>query len=360
MPGGPVVHTVRGAVPVEQLGRTLIHEHLHIDLRPVLLEHGYAASAHGEFDCVVAGEARWNPGVHQANYDLTDGDLVADELALVKPFGVNCVVDATPVDLGRNPEALLSLARRLDLHIVMGAGWYLEASHRRHIGDLSVDEIAQDIVRECVAGVGDTGIRPGIIGEIGTNAPSTPSELAVVRAAGEAGVQTGRAVSIHLHPWGSEGEKVVSAVLGTGLPADRVLLNHMTTAALDSRYLGSMLDRGVNLAFDLFGFDHSLLGEGRYAPSDWDVAHAIASLVEAGHVDRIFMSQDVGVRTRLHKYGGWGYDHLVGHVVPLLARAGVEEADIERMLVDNPRRLLGVDAAQPHSPVEADDAGAAA
>lgn len=70
----------------------------------------------------------------------------------------------------------------------------------------------------------------------------------------------------------------------------------MTTAAADTDYLTSLLDRGVNLAFDLFGFDHSLLGEGRYAPSDWDVAHAVSDLVRAGHVDRLLLSQDVGVR----------------------------------------------------------------
>ena len=339
---GGRVQTVRGPVANDLIGRTLIHEHLHIDLRPVLAEHGYSGAADASFE-EVAAEARWNPGVHEANYDLTDSDLVCEELALVIPHEVNCVVDATPADLGRNPAALLDLSQRLDLHVVMGAGWYLEASHRRHIDGWTIDQLVQRIVDECTHGVGDTGISPGMIGEIGTNDPASDSEMTVVRAAALAGDQTGRPVSIHLHPWGSEGHDVLDAALSTGIAIDRVLLNHMTTAVTDMAYLRSILDRGANVAFDLFGFDHSLLGEGRYAPSDWDVVRAMALLVDEGHVGQLFMSQDIGVRTRLHRYGGWGYDHLANHVVPLMARMGIGEADIEVIFATNPRRLLTLD-----------------
>jgi len=340
------IQTVRGPVASDLIGRTLIHEHLHIDLRPVLAEHGYGGVVDVPFEAVAA-EARWNPGIHEANYDLTDIDLVAEELALVIPHEVNCVVDATPADLGRNPAALLALSQRLDLHVVMGAGWYLEASHRRHIGGWTIDQLVQEIVDECSDGVGDTGIRPGIIGEIGTNDPASDSEMAVVRAAALAGGQTGRPVSIHLHPWGSEGHDVLDAAISAGIAVDRVLLNHMTTAVADLAYLRSILDRGANVAFDLFGFDHSLLGEGRYTPSDWDVVRAMAVLIDGGHVGQLFMSQDIGVRTRLHRYGGWGYDHLAKHVIPLMARMGIGEEDIEVIFVANPRRLLTLDEKHP-------------
>ena len=339
---GGWVETVRGPVEADRIGRTLIHEHLHIDLRPVLAEHGYSGAGDVPFESVAA-EARWNPGIHESNYDLTDIDLVCEELARVLPHRITCVVDATPADLGRDPLVLRQLSERLDLHVVMGAGWYLEASHRRHIDGWTTDHLIRRLVDECSTGVGDTGIRPGIIGEIGTNDPASDSEMTVVRAAAQAGAETGRAVSIHLHPWGSEGHDVLDAALGAGIGIDRVLLNHMTTAVTDMAYLRSILDRGANVAFDLFGFDHSLLGEGRYAPSDWDVVRAMAVLVDAGHVAQLFMSQDIGVRTRLHRYGGWGYDHLATHVVPLMARMGIGESDIETILAGNPRRLLTLD-----------------
>lgn len=334
--------TVRGLIEANDLGRTLIHEHLNIDLRPILIEHGYSLTSQGLFDCRSAAEARWNPGSHPENYDLTDEDLVAEEVALVQQHGVNCVVDATPVDLGRSPLALVRLSERLDLHVVMGAGWYLEATHEPLIRGWSVNRLRERLIAEFVDGVGDTGVRPGIIGEIGTNAPVTASELRVVDAAAQAGSQTGLAVSIHLHPWGAEGNKVLDVALSAGVQPQRVLLNHLSTAVTDVTYVRALLDRGVNVAFDLFGFDHSLLGEGRSAPSDWDVAHFVAELVRLGYINQLFISQDVGVRSRLHRYGGWGYDHLLVHVVPLLLRCGLTTSDVDCLLVENPRRLVAL------------------
>ena len=339
VPNGSV-QTVLGEVPSASLGRTLIHEHLHIDLRPLAAEHGYGGGAKGSFDMCAAAEARWNPGAHSSNYDLTEIDLIADELGYLDDSGVGCVVDVTPVDLGRNPVALVELAARSGLHIVMGAGWYLEATHGRHVAGRSADQLTQQLVDECNHGVGDSTVKPGIIGEIGTNSPATRSELVVVAAAAAAGVETGRALSIHVHPWGHEGAHVLDAALAGGIDPTRVVLGHMNTAVSSPDYMRSLLDRGAHLAFDLFGFDHSLLGEGRYAPSDWDVVQGIGDLVREGYASQILLSQDVGVRTRLHRFGGWGYDHLTRHIVPLMHRLGVDSDAVDRMLTVNPQSLL--------------------
>lgn len=341
-----IVQTVSGPIPSERLGRALIHEHLHMDLTPLTAVHGYAGDQDDAFDCRTAAEARWNPGAHPLNYDLTDVDLVVDELSHLDGTGVNCIVDVTPVDLGRDPGALAEIARRSGMHVVMGGGWYLEATHGPVISARSSEELVQQLVDECHDGVGSTGIRPGIIGEIGTNAPVTPSELRVVSLSASACLETGRALSVHVHPWGAHGSMVLATALAEGLSPSRVLLGHMNTAVTSPGYLRTLLEEGTNLGFDLFGFDHSLLGEGRYAPSDWDVAERIAELVRLGHADQIFLSQDIGVRTRLHRYGGWGYDHLVRHVVPLLTRHGVSDEVVDQMLVANPRRLLVLDPAQ--------------
>jgi phosphotriesterase-related protein len=107
----------------------------------------------------------------------------------------------------------------------------------------------------------------------------------------------------------------------------------MNTAHSDVRYLRSLLERGALLAFDLFGFDHSLLGLGRYPPSDAGVADVIVGLVHAGYAQQLLISGDVGVRSRLRRYGGWGYEHLLTHVVPLLAAKGVDDDVLEQLLV---------------------------
>jgi phosphotriesterase-related protein len=106
--------------------------------------------------------------------------------------------------------------------------------------------------------------------------------------------------------------------------------------------LRALADRGAVLGFDLFGFDHSLLGPGRWPPSDHDAARAIVALVEAGHGGQIVLGQDIGVRTRLRRWGGWGYAHLLEHVVPLLHSLGLADDAVDALLVRTPARLLAV------------------
>jgi phosphotriesterase-related protein len=287
----------------------------------------------------VAGECRWNPGAHPDNYRFTADDAVLEDLIGYRAAGGRTVVDATPLDLGRSPAVLRRQAQDSGLHVVMGTGYYLEASHRPHVPSGGEEEATYDlVVREHRDGI--DGARPGIIGEIGTSDPPTQAELRVLRGAARAAVETGLPLTVHLHPWGHNGEPVIEVVCDAGLAPTRLLLNHLTTAVDDARYLDRLLQTGVGLAFDLFGFDHSLLQTGRYPPTDHDVARTVARLIAAGHGRQLFLSQDVGVRTRLTRYGGWGYAHLLDHVVPMLLTLGPTTQDVETMLVRNTSELL--------------------
>jgi phosphotriesterase-related protein len=338
--GQASVMTVLGLVPADSIEQTLMHEHVHCDLSPLIEVHGYSSASQTAFEGDICAEARWNPGVHPSNYVMTDESLITSELGYLAGTGFNCVVDVTPADLGRNPHALERISRATGLHIVMGAGWYLEVTHKRFLEGKTVEQVADGIITECRDGVAESGIRPGIIGEVGTNIPITQSEQKSLVGAATAALVTGRSLSVHLHPWGKEGLAALTHIARSGLSADRVILGHVTTSASDESYLRSMMDAGATIAFDLFGFDHSLIGEGRYAPSDWDVCQAIAKLVRDGYGDRIVISQDVGVRTRLHRYGGWGYDHIAQHISPLLLRLGVEPSELAQILIHNTRRHL--------------------
>lgn len=334
--------TVLGPVPVATLGATLVHEHLHMDATPLLALHRYRPRDDGAFDLRAAAEARWDPGSHPDNYRFTQDDLVVAELRSIADLGVGCVVDLTPPALGRDPVALASIARSSGVHVVMGTGHYLAPTHAPWVAAASVAVIADALTREAVDGVADTGIRPGILGEIGTSDPVHPAELRVLRAVAAAARSVGLAISVHLHPWGRTGRLVLDTLLAEGVPPDRVVLGHLTTAHDDARYLAELLHRGVRLGFDLFGFDHSLLGIGRWPPADRDVVQTIAGLVADGYTTQLLLSQDVGVRSRLQAHGGWGYGHLSRHVVPLLREHGVDDSAIETMLVHNPAELLTV------------------
>ncbi len=339
-----IVRTVRGPVDPGALGVTLMHEHVWMDSTPLLDIHGYTPSDSAEWSPDVAAEARWNPGVHPDNYRLTDEDAAVEELAAYRAVGGGTVVDLTPPSLGRDVARLAVISERTGLHIVAGAGHYLAQTHERWVAEAEDGAITGRLVSNARDGLDGSGILPGIYGEIGTSDPVVPAERRVLRAVAAAARETGLAISVHLHPWGHEGPLVLELLEGAGADPGRVILGHASTAIDRRDELRGLLDRGAILGFDLFGFDHSLLGPGGWPPSDADVAAFVARLVAEGYADQLVLGQDIGVRTRYRRWGGWGYDHLLRHVAPLLRDLGVTAHDVDSMLVANPARLLAVPA----------------
>jgi phosphotriesterase-related protein len=340
-----VVRTVTGPIAPEALGRTSMHEHAWMDSTPLLRVHGYGGEpAPSAWDGSIAGEARWNPGIHPDNYRLTDVDTAIEEIGAWRHAGGGTLVDLTPPSLGRDPERVREIAAATGVQVVIGTGQYLGPTHEPWVGQADEPAIAARLLEEIRDGLGSTGIRPGILGEVGTSDPVRPEETRVLRACAAAAAASGLAISVHLHPWGHEGPAVHDTLVLAGADPERVVLGHLSTAIDRPDELRRMADRGATLGFDLFGFDHSLLGQGRWPPSDRDVALVIASLVRDGYGDRIVLGQDIGVRTRYKRWGGWGYDHLLRHVVPLLLESGVDHEAIDAMLIGNPARLLAVPA----------------
>ncbi len=342
-----VVMTVAGPIDADAVGVTLVHEHLHMDARSLLTGvHGYGPSGNAAISIDTAAEARWSPGASSDNYDLTDPELVVAELAPFVAAGGRTIVDLTPVGLGRSPVALQRIARAAGINVVMGTGYYLASTHPQAVQDATPEQLADEFVREFRGGADGTEIRPGIMGELGTGTVLHGSEAKVLRAAAWAQPGTGAPISVHLHPWSKVGHDVLDVLLREQARPERIVLGHLHPVAGDLAYVRSLLDRGVYGAFDLFGFDHSLLATGRYPPSDHDVVAAMHQLILDGYGSRLLASQDVGVRTRLHRFGGWGYDHILTHVVPLMRSQGWSSQDIGRLLVDNPRDILTLDPAR--------------
>jgi phosphotriesterase-related protein len=303
---------------------------------------GYERLSEQRLTLETAAEARWNPNAYLDNYDVTDVDLIVEELAPFRAAGGRAIVETTPSGMGRSPQALAEIGERADVRVVMGCGYYIEP-HPESLALRSAEDVAEELLREIRYGVDGTGIRPGIIGEIGTGPAFSAAEEKVLRAAAWAQRETGLALTVHLHPWHENGGRVLDLLDAEGVDPDRVILNHLSTAFDDDAYQRSLLDRGVYLAYDLFGFDHSLIQIGRYAPSDRDVAAKVVELGRAGFLERLLVSQDVAVRTRLRAYGGWSYDHLLSHVVPLLVELGLDRAQVDTLLVENPRRVLATE-----------------
>lgn len=311
----PHVQTVLGPIDPSELGVTLPHEHTQIALWHI--------------------DNRWD------YWQLTrDQPLILEELERFRAAGGSGLVDLTLPGVGRDPGWLRAVAEASGLHVIMGCGWYRTAYYppEARIERRSVDELADELVREFADGVGDTGIRPGIIGEIGTDKPwLSPSEERVHRAVARAARRTGMAISTHA-VMSAVGLDQLRLFEEEGVEPSRVVIGHSDSYPVLEHHL-EIIRRGANLEFDFLGMSFTPTerhGEGR-------VVELICELVARGHADRILLSQDVCHDSQLTRYQGNGYAYLAESFLPRLREAGVGGADIETMTVANPRRLLTID-----------------
>jgi len=189
------VMTVLGPVEPDTLGVTLTHEHLLIDLRVWCEEpedEAQKAFVHAPVEMATLGAIRREPFGNLDNCVLDDTALAIEELRRFKTAGGGSVVDCTNNGLGRTPLALAEIAQATGINIVMGSGYYIGRSHPYDMIDRSVEMIADEIESDLMQGVADTGVRSGLIGEIGTSFKVRENEQKVLRAAARAQRRTGR------------------------------------------------------------------------------------------------------------------------------------------------------------------------
>ena len=346
--GSGQVMTVTGPVPAASLGVTLIHEHLLNDCRCWWNKPKEPSRSRLACEPVhpgILGELRMDPFVNVSNCTLDDEHLAAAELLPAKHEGVVTVVDPTCQGIGRDPLALRRIAEASGLNVVMGGGFYLQASHPAHVRELSIGGIADEIVAEALHGVGDSGVRIGLIGEIGVSSDFTPAERKSLRGAAQAQARTGLPLMIHLPGWFRLGHEVLDIVAAEGADLHHTVLCHMNPSGADTPYQASLAERGAFLGYDMIGMDFFYADQGVQCPSDEDNARAVVGLIARGHLNRILLSQDVFLKMMLTRYGGFGYAYLLRHFLPRLRRHGVAEADLTSLMVGNPRRVF--DAAAP-------------
>ena len=310
----PVVQTVTGAVPADSIGFTLPHEHTACQLWHI--------------------PSRWD------YWELTrDEELIAAELGEFTSRGGTCLVDLTLPGIGRDPERLSRLSERTGLHIVMGTGWYRGAYYPAEalIDRRSADGLAEEIVREYHDGVGTTGVRPGIIGEIGVDKPWVSAlEERVHRAAARASRQTGMSITTH-SVLSDVGMAQLRIFEEEGVDPARVVIGHADSyPALD--YYLAIVEHGANLETDFLGMTITVT-ERHDEPI---VIRRLCELLERSYADRVLLSQDVCHNAQLKHYGGRGYSYLAETYLPRLREAGVDDKTIEQLTVLNPRRILAI------------------
>ncbi|WP_017471522.1 phosphotriesterase family protein [Amphibacillus jilinensis] len=334
------VQTVQGEINADELGVTLMHEHLFVDrsrlwVDPIGPKKAFASRP---VEMEMLGQLRLAPFSNFDNGLLVDIDLAVQEASYYYNKGGQTLVDVTNVGIGRDPLALYEVSRRTNLHIIMGAGYYLEPTIPDHVKEMSVEAIEDEMLADFIEGVDHTGIKAGIIGEIGVGPDMHPTELKVLRAAARLQKKIGKPLTIHTPGWERHCHKILDIVEAEGANLEQTILDHMNPSMEAVDYQLSLAKRGCYLEYDMIGLE-VVFPEGP-SPSDEDNANAIVRLLDQGLGKQLLLSQDIFLKMFLKKYGGYGYSHIIENFVPRLRKKGVSESEIQQLLVKNPQTAL--------------------
>lgn len=334
------VRTVLGEVDSTDLGLVLPHEHLVNDNGAAFREAAEPEVA-ALLDAPVSAELAWL--LHDHPYESADNcrldapAAMADDLAGFAAIGGRTVLDLTPPGIGRDPGRLVQLSQDTGVQVVMGSGWYLEPTHPPHLTTASVDDLVAELTSEFQP-VRD--LRPGVIGEIGISPAFTGRERKALRAAALVQREVRVPLFVHLPGWLRRAHEVLDVVLDEeGVDPAAVVLCHMDPSGADQDYQRSVADRGVRLEFDMIGMPFYFAGEGQ-SPAPAQTATAVVGLVRAGFAGQLLLSHDLFLKAMLTRFGGNGLAYVPLIFADRLRRAGLDDAVVRSLMIDNPRALF--------------------
>jgi phosphotriesterase-related protein len=181
-----------------------------------------------------------------------------------------------------------------------------------------------------------------MIGEIGMSAEASADELKVLRAAARAQAVTGLALTIHPGRHRDAPFQHLDVVDAAGGDVGRTIIAHVERTLFEAEDQLRLAATGCYLSFDLFGRESSYHPMAPIdMPNDAMRLKAIQNLMNAGHLSKVLLSQDICYRTHLRTYGGEGYAHVLKNVVPVMWQKGFTHKDVDRLLVTNVAAALG-------------------
>lgn len=308
--------TMRGVIEPEQVGRTLMHEHIFI-VDPDVIENF---------------ETDWDE-----ERAVADAIVRLEELA---DAGIDTIVDLTVVGLGRSIRRIERVARATRVQIVVATGIYAFVEVPRYFKYRSIDDMAAAFVHDIEVGISQTSIRAGILKCATDEAGVTPGVDKVLRAAARAQVQTGAPISTHTHSPTRRGLDQQRIFAEEGVDLGRVVIGHSGDST-DLDYLMALADAGSTLGMDRFGIDAFLGFEARI--------DTVVEMCRRGYADRMVLSHDTvcyvdsfGEGAQRQPGPNWHYLHISNDVIPALLQRGVTEEQVDQMMIVNPRRILTI------------------
>ena len=319
-----VVETVRGQVDVKALGRVLMHEHVF----------------------VLGTEIRQNYPDHPDRWD--EEARVADAVAKLREctaLGIDTIVDPTVIGLGRYIPRIVRINEQVDINIIVATGVYTynEVPFQfLYTGPGLMFDVAEPMVelfvKDIRAGIADTGVKAAFLKCAIEEQGLTPGVDRVMRAVGQAHVETGAPITVHTNPHNQSGLVAQKVLAEEGADLTKVVIGH-SGDSVDLGYLCAIADAGSYLGMDRFGLDVLLAFEDR--------VNTVAELARRGYAEKMVLAHDASclidwfsVEGKAAAAPNWNYTHISNDVLPALRERGVTDDQITTMLVDNPRRYF--------------------
>ena len=339
------VQTVLGAIESESLGVTMTHEHILGSFDGVFRipeEASYKGRHEAPYGLEVSGGIHHGRWPNKENSGLDDIPTQIEEVELYKELGGTALVDATNIGIGRDPIGLERISRATGVNIIMGSSFYVASRHPADMDDRTEDSLTEHIVGDVQKGVGNTGVRSGVLGEVGCSFPLHPNERKVLKATARAQRLTGAPILIHPGRDQSCPAEIMEILRDAGADLGRVIIGHLDRTLFDKRLIMQLAETGCFLEYDIFGQEVSYYPPAPHIDimNDAQRLSTIEWLISEGHGSQIVVGHDIAQKTHLVRYGGHGYGYFLEYMVPRMRIKGFREEDIQRILVENPRRAL--------------------
>lgn len=334
-----MIETVLGPISTDELGVTSSHEHIFIDMRGCVEITGNEPSCfYDKIRMDNRAEVLSDPYAILDNALLDGVDEAVREMEYFKAWGGKTVIDCTLDEIGRDPLALKEVSLRSGVQIVVGCGHYYKKAHFASVHASSVEDLANELRKDILEGIGDTGVKAGLIGEIGTSAVVDEDEKKVLRAAGIVGAETGKAVHIHTDLYTENGFEVVDILTREGMRPQKICIDHIDVW-LRPDYIRALLDLGVFVEFDNFGKEFFVSKTRRFA-YDLERIALLKTLIDEGYQKQLLVCNDICLKTMWKQYGGAGYAHILRGVKQMALENGIDEKVYSSLLTDNIKNFI--------------------
>ena len=348
------ISTVLGTITPTEAGITLMHEHVFVDgscFQSIPNEASLKTLIQSEIkpELIKHLAKHWN--LISRHIKLNDFNLMHNELKNFVLSGGKTIVEATSIGIGRDPVAVAKISRATGLNIVLGSSYYIPSSYPEYLYNMSEDDVYDQIVKDITVGINDTGIKAGLIGEVGIGGPISQMvnpnqkmpEEKVLRASARAQAYTGAPMIIHASPIKESLRKVSEIVIDCGADPSKIVFAHMYIQT-DLDVLKTLTKQGFNVEYDAWGIEDTELIDSSddllQLPNDNQRIKHVRKLINDGYINNLIMTQDMFLGLQLQKNGGKGYGHIIDNLIPRMKNFGFTKKEINNILIVNPQRIL--------------------